>query len=329
MNLFIRYLKSKYKEILIFLSFSVIFIISFLLYRISVSAVLYPLAVCSLVGIVLLITDFFKTKSRYDSLKRINSFETELENFLPAPENICEEEYNRIISLFQSETCNIKAQSFKSFNEMIDYYTVWVHQIKTPISSMKLAVQSEDSEFSRKINSDLFRIQSYVDMVLAFLRIGSDSTDFLFKNYSLDSIIKQSVKKFAPEFIGKKLSLKYEKTNSEVITDEKWLSFVIEQLLSNAIKYTQKGFVEIYMPDSRTLCIGDTGIGISETDIPRIFEKGYTGHNGRIEKSSSGLGLYLCKRICEGLGIEISISSEVLKGTKVFLKFPQRKQHTE
>lgn len=133
------------------------------------------------------------------------------------------------------------------YNDMVDYYTVWAHQIKTPISSMRLTLQSDDSELSRKLSGELFRIEQYVEMVLAFLRLGSDSTDYVFKEYDLDSIIKSCVKKFSSEFIGRKIRLEYKPVGIKIVTDEKWLSFVIEQLLSNALKYTENGSVKIYI----------------------------------------------------------------------------------
>ena len=107
------------------------------------------------------------------------------------------------------------------------------------------------------------------------------------------------------------------------MTDEKWLSFVIEQILSNALKYTREGSVTIYVREPKTLCIEDTGIGIAKSDLPRVFEKGYTGYNGRTDKRASGLGLYLCRRICDSLGAKINISSEVRRGTLVSVDLEQ------
>lgn len=202
---------------------------------------------------------------------------------------------------------------------MVDYYTIWAHQIKTPIASMRLTLQNEDTALSRQLTNELFRIEQYVEMVLAFLRLNSKSTDYVLKEYDLDGIIKQSVKKFAGEFISRKLSLNYESLHTVVLTDEKWLSFVIEQVLSNALKYTPSGSISITMEDGKRLCIRDTGIGIAAEDLPRIFEHGYTGYNGRMDKKASGIGLYLCKRICERLGHEIRAESEVDRGTCIIL----------
>ena len=156
-------------------------------------------------------------------------------------------------------------------------------------------------------------------MVLSYIRLGSNKNDFVLKEYDLDNIIRQAVRKYAPLFIRKKISLDFKPTNYKVLTDEKWLVFVIEQLLSNAIKYTNKGKISIYSLENKKLVIEDTGIGISKEDIPRIFDKGFTGYNGRTDKKATGLGLYLCKNILDKLSHKISIESEVGVKTKVIL----------
>lgn len=156
-------------------------------------------------------------------------------------------------------------------------------------------------------------------MVLQYLRLDSSSTDFVLKKYRLEDIVKQAVRKYAKIFIRKKISLNLQELDCEVLTDEKWLVFVVEQLLSNALKYTNKGSISIYMEPQggKTLVIEDTGIGIAAEDLPRVFEKGFTGYNGRADKKSTGIGLYLCKRILCKLSHTITIESTVGKGTSV------------
>ena len=206
---------------------------------------------------------------------------------------------------------------------MIDYYTVWAHQIKTPIASMRLTLQNEDSALARKLTGDLFRVEQYAEMVLTYLRLDAGSTDYVFRTYDLDSIVKDAVKKFSSEFIGRKLRLVYAPLHTAVVTDEKWLSFVIEQVLSNALKYTPSGSITISLAGKKTLRIADTGIGIAPSDLPRIFENGYTGFNGRMDKRASGLGLYLCRRICDQLGHTISASSVIGEGTAIEIDLAQ------
>ena len=158
-------------------------------------------------------------------------------------------------------------------------------------------------------------------MVLQYLRLESESSDLVLKTQNLDDIIRQAVKKYAPLFIRKKLTLVYEPVNCQVLTDEKWLEFVLEQILSNAIKYTKRGSVAVYMDDreEKTLVIADTGIGIAAEDVPRVFEKGFTGYNGRYDKRSTGIGLYLCRRVLNRLSHTIRIESEPGQGTRVYI----------
>lgn len=199
----------------------------------------------------------------------------------------------------------------------MDYYTTWVHQIKTPISVMRMNLQGEDTEEHRELLAELFRVEQYVEMALNWMRLGSDSKDFLFREYALDGIIRQAIRKYAPQFIRRRIRLVYEPAEGKVLTDEKWLLFIIEQLLSNAVKYTQQGSVSIRVVPEKVLEIEDTGIGIAPEDVPRIFEKGFTGYNGRADKKSTGLGLYLCRLTAEKLSHKISVESQVGVGTKV------------
>jgi len=168
-----------------------------------------------------------------------------------------------------------------------------------------------------------------VEMVLAYLRLDADSTDYVLREYDLDPIVRGAVKKFAGEFIDRRLALELRPTNARVLTDEKWLSFVLEQLLSNALKYTPEGSISIYPEAPDTLCVADTGIGIAPEDLPRVFEQGYTGYNGRLDKRASGLGLYLCRRICRNLGHTITAQSEPGKGTTIRLDLSRKKLAVE
>ncbi|MCD8149135.1 MAG: sensor histidine kinase [Clostridiales bacterium] len=203
--------------------------------------------------------------------------------------------------------------------QRMDYYSIWAHQIKTPIAAMRLLLQGQDSEMSRRLGVELNRIESYADMVMTYLRLDGDSTDYVFRQSDLDEIVRGAIRRFSGEFIARKISLFNEPLNQTILTDEKWLSFVIEQILSNALKYTPSGSISIYMEPPQVLCIQDTGIGIASEDLPRIFEQGFTGCNGRTDKKASGIGLYLCKRICDDLGCQISAASQPGEGTVIRL----------
>ena len=325
----LKYIKQRRTVILAFLLFFIIFYAAFYLYRLPASAVVYPGIVCGAIGIALLTADFIKLNKKHRRLEEMKRLSAQLLGDFPVAETLEDEDYGEIIRMLCRQQQELAEETHRRYSDMTDYYTVWAHQIKTPIASMRLKLQNEDSATSRKLTADLNRIEQYVEMVLAFLRLDSDSTDYVFHEYELDGIVRQSVKKFSGEFIGKRLSLSYEPLEVSVLTDEKWLCFVMEQILSNALKYTQSGGITISMEGERRLCVRDTGIGIAPEDLPRIFEKGFTGFNGREDKKASGLGLYLCKRVCDNLGIAISAESKIDVGTAVYLDFPKKRDNRD
>jgi len=310
-------------------SFAVVFILVFALYRIPVEAVLYPAGICAGLLMLFIIFDYVNVKKRHEELQKIKSFIDVRVDVLPNPQTIADKDYCRIIGLLCDEQSSTMTNMNIRYDNMIEYYTIWAHQIKTPIAAMKLNLQNEDSPFSRTVSLELRRIEQYVEMVLAYLRLDSTSTDYVIKEYELDSIIKQALKKFSGEFIARKLTLDYETVEEKVVTDEKWLSFVVEQVLSNALKYTVSGGIHIWVESPKKLCISDTGIGIAPEDLPRIFEKGYTGWNGRSDKKASGIGLYLCKRICKNLGYDITAHANADGGTVIEIDLEQSKLEIE
>lgn len=313
------YIKQNIKVIFLFIVFALVFGIVFSLYDLEIEAIYYSVMLCSFIGLIYICINFINYYKKHIQLYKLqNEISISLEN-LPSPKTLIEEDYTNLILTLNKEYKNYISKSDIAKSDMIDYYTMWVHQIKTPISAMKLLIQTSESEISSDLSSELFKIEQYVEMVLSYIRLGSNKNDFVLKEYDLDNIIRQAVRKYAPLFIRKKISLDFQPTNYKVLTDEKWLVFVIEQLLSNAIKYTNKGKISIYSLENKKLVIEDTGIGISKEDIPRIFDKGFTGYNGRTDKKATGLGLYLCKNILDKLSHKISIESEVGVKTKVIL----------
>ena len=185
-----------------------------------------------------------------------------------------------------------------------------------------LEEERADLPYVREMKLELFKVEQYVEMVLSYLRMEDMSGDLVFEEYSLDEIVRQAVRKYSRMFILKKIRLDLGPLDHQVLTDEKWLVFVVEQILSNALKYTKEGGISIYMTSYRdrpVLAIEDTGIGISAEDLPRVFEKGFTGYNGRADKKSTGIGLYLCKKIMDRLHHNIYIESQEGQGTKVYL----------
>ena len=325
MKLLYAYLSERRRTALLLLLFCAVFGAAFALYRLPVKAVMYPTLLCAIFGVIYTVSDFLRVRRKHEKLSEIRSRTDESLSMLPTAVTIDDIDYQTIISSLCDEASLSDDTYAERCRDMVDYYTVWVHQIKTPITSMRLTLEREDTELSRSLSSDLFMIEQYVGMVLAFLRLDSNTSDYVFKEHNIDDIIDGAISKFAAEFIARKIHLDFEPTGMKAVTDEKWLSFVLEQVLSNALKYTREGSVSIFMREPKTLCIKDTGIGIAKADLPRVFEKGYTGYNGRTDKRASGLGLYLCRRICDSLGAKIEISSEIGAGTCVSIYLEQYK----
>ena len=210
---------------------------------------------------------------------------------------------------------------WEELQEKQDFFALWTHQIKTPIAALNLLLQGEKQDVAA-CRQELFKIESYVEMALNYLRFEEMSNDLVLERNSLEQLVRQVVKKYAAIFIYNHISVQLEHLDYTVLTDEKWFCFVLEQILSNALKYTKHGSVKISAEETENglqIFVKDTGIGIKREDLPRIFEKGYTGYNGRMDKKASGLGLYLCKGVCEKLGHEIRVVSEEGEGTTVIL----------
>ncbi len=297
---------------LIFFSLCIItFAIVTTLYHAQLEALLYAFVLCLFIGLIFFIYNFIKWYKKYKEIEMLKNNILSLS--LPSSTSPIEIELLNVIKELRTKIINeIQLHQFEK-SEMLDYFSTWVHQIKTPIAVMQLRLQNEDTDDSRTLLLELFKTEQYVEMALCYFRLdGID--DFIFKEYDLDSIIKEAIRKYAPLIIEKKLTLKYESTKEKVITDRKWLLFIIEQLLSNAVKYTEIGGIKIEVKNKK-IKISDTGIGIAKGDIQRIFEKGYTGYNGREERKSTGLGLYLCKKTTDKLSHKISVESEIGKGT--------------
>ena len=323
MRLFLQYLRGKAGKIVAFFLFAVIFIVSFALYHLPLAAVWYPSALCVILGLAVLLLDFRRVKARHETLRLILRQLPTLPDLLPAAHSVPEEDYRALVQALCAQQQALETRMNAQYQDMLDYYTLWAHQIKTPIAAMRLLLQDADTDEQRALLEQLQSVEQYVEMVLGYLRLESPSSDYVIRNYLLDEIVRQAVRKYASQFIRRKLRLEYTPLNVSVITDEKWLLFVIEQVLSNALKYTRSGSVSITLEAPKTLCIRDTGIGIAPEDLPRVFEKGYTGSNGRTDKRATGIGLYLCRRILAKLGHSITITSTSGVGTTVRIGLEQ------
>lgn len=268
--------------------------------------------------IIVSLVKAFRAAARREEMK--NSLLTGA-NF-PPPDSLTEEDCREMTEMLERRLNEITTEYEKDRKNAEDYITVWVHQIKTPIAVMRMTLSDSDTEEGRKALAELFRIEQYVDMMLQYIRLSSASNDLVIKEYSLDELIRQSVRKFSPQFVLRKIGFRYEGTDRTIVTDSKWFSCILDQFLSNAIKYTRSGGNVSVQVDHDGLHIADTGIGISGEDLPRIFEKGYTGLNGRSEQHSSGLGLYLARLAANKLALEISAESEPGKGSVFTVRIP-------
>ena len=265
--------------------------------------------------------DFLRFRHRHILLQKLAQFAPLSADTLPEPRSVLEQDYLVLLRMAIREQSRLETSLAGVRRENEDYYTMWTHQIKTPIAAMRLLLQTKNVDETGELSAQLFKIEEYVEMALGYVRSESLSSDLLVRRLPLDTVIRQALRKYAAIFIAKKIRLCYDGTDVQVVTDEKWLLFVLEQLLSNALKYTEKGSISIYLKDNvtKTLVVEDTGIGIRAEDIPRVFERGYTGYQGRAFSRSTGIGLYLCRRILHKLGHSITIESEPGRGTRVLV----------
>ena len=299
-----RYLKDNHSVYLLLLVVILVFDSLLMLCNIDTSLIIYPNVIVLFIIIVYIFFDYYKYKNKHELLTK---------GFYEDNDCLYDEDYQKIINELEAKIRQLETNNHKVKKKMSDYYSLWVHQIKTPISAMQLTLENEDSQLSRKLMLELLYIEQYVDMVLTYQKL-SDGSDYVFEENELDVMIKDTIRYLRLEFIERKISLKYEPINRTIITDKKWFEFVLKQLISNALKYTRKGSIEIYLEDN-CLCIKDDGIGIKESDLKRIFERGYTGSNGHDNKNSSGIGLYLCTNIVSNLGLKLSATSSIGLGS--------------
>ncbi len=316
--MFVKFLKTKLMYFLLYMTFMIIFSIVSLFGYMSLYVIGYVILLCSIIFIIYLLIDYYMFMNKYRTLQHMKSHIcSSLEN-LPQSKNMIETQYQELLHILYQSYHDLETKKTQSYNDMLEYYTMWVHQIKTPISALKLLLQSKEN--SQDMLLEVIKIEQYVNMVLHYLKLEDMHQDLLFKKISLDHMVSKVVKKHVLFFSHSKVNFVYDIDETYVLTDEKWSSFVIEQILSNAIKYTYTGTIKIYNEKDK-LYIEDTGIGIKSEDLPRIMEKGYTGYNGRQDKKASGIGLYLSKSILDYLGHDISIESTVGVGTRVCIDF--------
>lgn len=317
MKILWAYLKSRIWPLLLLGLCTAMWAAVLYLYETPVEAAGYGALLCGAALAVFGAVDFSRYRHKVLLLESLEGRASLLLDHLPETGDLRERAYQDLLRELDDTRRAIATSSDAWKRETTYYYTMWVHQIKTPIAAMGLILQGDDTERGRDLMAELFRVERYAELALSYLRLDGGS-DYLIREASLDNILRQAIRKYAPLFIRGKVALDFRETGLTVLTDEKWLQLVVEQLLSNAVKYAPGGHVRIWGADMR-LYIQDDGVGIAGEDLPRIFERGFTGGNGRLDKRSTGIGLFLCGQICKRLGHTIAVESQLGEGTRVIV----------
>lgn len=307
-------------------------------FKAMISDILYINLVCFSFFIIYLVCSYLYNRSYYKSLTDIAENERdEIINRLPKPttnEQILF--HDVLLSLYDEQIYRIHGL-YKQKKDYEEFITSWVHEVKTPISVCRLLIESNlsssNSDVLHSFEEELDKIEHYIEQVLYYSKIDDFSKDYLINEIELDRLVKEAVKKQAKTFINKKINIQIDNTDLTVSTDKLWLSFIVDQVLSNALKYTPAGGrIKIYVlaeEKAKKLVIEDNGIGIRPEDLGRVFEKGFTGYNGRENYKSTGLGLYLSRELARKLGHDIDIESKYGEYTKITIIFPRLSDYLE
>lgn len=325
------------KEKAVFLSLNIIFFIVVMSSMVAVKTSLVMMFVVWCIWFLPLfsymIIDYIKYK-RYFS--NIESVLKNLDKKYLLPEVIEEEsflvgeKFNELLRIL-SRDMHENVKYYRDMQEEYrEYIEMWVHEIKTPIASSKLLIENNSNEVTKKIDTQIDKIENYVEQVLYYSRSDEVGKDYIIKEVKLGELIRKVIKRNHRDFINKKIVLKLDDIPEIVYCDAKWLEFILNQIIGNGIKYSKEKGSSIKvetkeLSNSVVLIIEDTGVGIIDRDVNRVFEKGFTGENGRIFGKSTGMGLYLCKKLCDKLGLGLKLESKENKGTRVSVIFPNYK----
>lgn len=324
-----RFLREHGLHIALLAVFAGTFALVLSLYHLPTEPVLYASALCAVVGLIVLIFRFVRYARAHQARTHVLQAPLLLLSELPAPHTLAEADDQAIMQQLLHDVRAAQSELAAYRQDSMDYFTAWVHQIKTPLSVMRLQLQSEDTPENRAMLLELFQMEQYVTMALSYARLGNPTKDLVLTRVPLDPVIRQAIRDFAPLLIRKKLRLQYAGTAEIALTDSKWLLFILHQLLSNAVKYTERGSVSIRVTGGPMITVADTGIGIAPEDVPRVFEKGYTGYNGRGGRKSTGLGLYLVHQAAEMLHCRVSLTASIGEGTSVTIDLRQEEMGKE
>lgn len=277
----------------------------------------YAALLCAVGGVICALPGYLQYRRRYKAAELALQGLPEAVDRLRAPSGAVEEAYDAALRRLCAMLAKSETDRQRQRIENADYFTMWIHQIKTPIAAMQLILREQDDARSRELLAELFRIDQYAEMALTYARLESPTTDLVLRRCAVEPIVRSVVRQYAGQFVRRHVALRCEIEPVCALTDEKWLAFILGQLLSNAVKYTENGTVTVRVTKELVLSVSDTGIGIAPEDLPRIFEKGFTGYNGRAGRKSTGLGMYLSRCAAEKLGHRISVQSAPGQGTTV------------
>ena len=326
------FFKEKVITILLLL-FGIITIEIFLMaYNVGMFIKIYiPLIIMGLYMISIII-EYFKRKKFYDNL--LNMLEELDEKYLITEiiktPNFLEGKIfkNSLEQIDKSMLENVNKYKYMT-EDYKEYIELWIHEIKIPISASKMVIENNKNAITKSIDEELDKVENYIEQALFYARSNTVEKDYYIRKVVLKEIVNESIKKNKSSLIQEKISIDIHDLEIEVNTDNKWIVFILNQIIQNSIKYRKKenSVIEIYANQGKEnviLYIKDNGIGIKQGEITRVFEKGFTGTNGRLSnKKSTGIGLYLCKKLCNKLGIGIELNSVQNEGTEVKLVFPK------
>ncbi len=325
-----RYLKDKLYFIILFITFLSLIILLLVGFKVSLELIIVIISLLVIFAILVLIIEYLKKRNFYNEF--INIVDKLDKKYLVIemlnPPNFQEGEilYNELYGINKSMLENIKNYEI-SMNDFKDYIEMWIHEVKIPLSSLILMIHNNKNNISSKMVNQVNRLDNYVDQVLFYVRAENAEKDYLIKKTELNKVINKIALKNKDYILENNICFSVLDCEKKVLTDSKWLEFIIEQIINNSIKYKRdiaSSFIKIYTEENNEeirLIIYDNGIGIDAKDLPRVFDKTYTGTNGRLKSKSTGMGLYIAKNLCEKLGHKIAIESKVNEYTKVIITF--------
>lgn len=325
-GVFKLFLLSVRQQILVFLGMAFTFAGIFVLGSLPLTLYLYSMELTLFFFLVYLIVQYLLYSKRHKTIMQVGAAQSTRIEDVAAGTDPADKVYLEKIGQLQQDIRNLTNEHAGRQADQLDYFTLWLHQIKTPLSAISLLNQSSNSAESKNISQEILRLEDYTHMALNYVKLEETGSEMDLSDVDLDTVIKKAVKKYSILFIYKVIKLDYQPLGIKVLSDGQWLQTILEQLLSNSLKYTASGTISIYMDSEKeqTLIIEDTGAGIRSEDLPKIFNKGYSGLNGRLHEKSTGLGLFLTRKICKRLGHDLTIESDLGKGTRVSINLARQ-----